>query len=614
MKGKIGGIMLRVALLLIIGATIGTALLTLAYMVPVNFEKKQNSYETLEEEGWYPEASSIGLGSDMARYFKPDVLDNSSDYVMLSTALDTSEGNPLMRAMNSYSTFNGNYSYYWHGYIILLRPLLFLIELSDLRILNGACQLILLLLLAFVVGKEKGIRYVFALMTSFLMLGMIAMPLSLQFSWVFYIAYGGTLILLKKQKFFRANSRYVYFFAVIGMITSYFDLLTYPLLTWGMPLLWWIMLDKIHDEEKGWLKRVVYSGISWIVGYAGMWVMKWTLATVVLRRNIFESAISEVFLRSGMGEGEIYSLINRMNAIYLNWKHYGYWIYAILLVGWLLWWIYQALKNGWHRSEKRFAYFLIGISSVVWYFTLANHTQAHFYFTYRIFGVSVLAFMAIVLDSIPDAATGVFINPKRVMSAVGVWGVIAAISLPLTLCVREDILAINGWAQFCKVLMNDKLEMDFTPTYNKIKNFCIGLECAGTEGKYYISILDGADIRYQEIIDIADWNRGYFQSLNVSWKFDEYKKYRLSIEAIDNNEPAYVWVTETGEEPLNEYRDLFVDDVNVEGQILSGITYWWRPGSKWLLMFVEMTWIGILTVTMYVFSPTKFKANILFRD
>ncbi len=89
---------------------------------------------------------------------------------MLYTATDTTEGNPFVRVMNSYSEYRGAYSYYWHGYVCTLRLLLLMFDYSELRILNGICQFLLVLLLAVIIGKEKGMRYMFMLATSYFLL------------------------------------------------------------------------------------------------------------------------------------------------------------------------------------------------------------------------------------------------------------------------------------------------------------------------------------------------------------------------------------------------------------------------------------------------------------
>ena len=189
----------KCALILLSGSLIGTLWLTLAFMVPVNSETAEATYTILEDEGWYP-ASPI-LSRSLDTYFHshlPGVLDNGTDTIMLRTALDTSDGNPLVRAMNMYCTYlHGNYSRYWHGYVAVLRPLLHFFDYSEIRILNCFGQLLLVFALMHLVVRKKGWVWGLLMFTSYFLLMPLAMPLSLQFTWVFYIGAIGCFILLK---------------------------------------------------------------------------------------------------------------------------------------------------------------------------------------------------------------------------------------------------------------------------------------------------------------------------------------------------------------------------------------------------------------------------------
>ena len=365
------GIIGKSVLLIITGAVVGTILLTIAYALPVNMENRDASYETLEQEGWYPRATvtSRSLDTYFHSYY-PDVLDDSTDKIMLYTAMDDSIGSPLTRAMDSYSDYVGSYSRYWHGYVVLLRVIFLFLNYTELRVVNGACQLFLVLILATIVGRKKGVPYVLMLATSYILLSSIAMPLGLQFSWVFYIAYFGTLILLLKTDFFEKNRRYIYFFMVLGMFTSYFDLLTYPLATWGLPLIWWIVMTEREERESFWTGRVVFSGFSWIVGYAGMWCMKWVLATLILGRNIFRSATLEASLWSGLQKTKEAALSGRLQVIHVNWKHYEYKVYGVILAAWLIWWVCKFVFRGGGKeiqSARHFCWRAFPVLFGIWY-------------------------------------------------------------------------------------------------------------------------------------------------------------------------------------------------------------------------------------------------------
>lgn len=586
-------------LLLLAGIFTGTLLLTLAYMLPVNSKNRDAFHEMVYEEEWYPRATIAGGG--YFESFYPDVMDNSTDMIMLDMAMDTSGGNPLVRAMYSFSEYGGSYPRYWHGYVSILRPLSLFFDYSEIRIINCICQLLLLIWVALTIRREKDFRYVLMLVTSYILLSPVALSFTLQFSWVFYIAYCGTLVILQKRDFFSTRFRHVYFFIVMGMLTSYFDFLTYPLFTWGVPLMWWLVTDKSHKKTFQWVGQVVGSGVSWLVGYVVMWSAKWCLSTIILGYNVVEEAIDQAYLRSGVWEAEIHELMDRFNAVYSNWKHYGYKIYAVVLVGWLLWWFYRSVKNGWRTNSKSLAYFLTGFSSVAWYLVMSEHTLLHHFFTYRIFGVSVLAFLALILDSAADTQERIVLTGKKRLLMCCVWGAAAVLSLPLSLFVKEKGVVMNGGGDLEAVRLDNILEAEFKPTFDVIKGFGIGLECADLSGEgYTLSLWDGDVLKYQttsQMTNNHDYNYDNYQYRNVSWMLDRNKTYRLTVEVADMNEPVYLWVTEA---PLIEYGALSVDGTVVNRQPLTGIHYFDRAFvGKETLLFVAITWVGILVSAAY---------------
>lgn len=602
-----GKLIRKSALILFLGIAAGTILLTLAYMLPVNLDNREISYQILDSEGWYPRSSVTATAwHEHFHSFYPDVLDDSTDKIMLHTAMDDSQGNPLKRAMNTYSDYWGAYNYYWHGYVSILRPLFLVFDFSELRILNGACQLALLIMLVYFIGRRKGLGHVFVMLTSYMLLSPVTVSMGLQFSWVFYIAMGGTLVMLIKRDFWGQEFRYVYFFLGAGMLTSYFDLLTYPLFTWGIPLTWMLVTDEAVRKAAEWVKCVVISGIGWIAGYAVMWVAKWAIATLVLGTNIFETAINEVFLRSGMLEEGAGGLGVRCKAIYANWKHYGYKVFALILAAWLVWWFIMGIKRGWRRDEKRWAYFLIGVSSIVWYFVLSNHTAGHHFFTYRIFGVSITAFLAMALSSVAHGG-GERRRSGRLPGYCLLWGAAAMLSLPLMRAAKEEIFVMNGTEAFQRIPVEESLEVEFVPTYDMVCRFGLGIDRGDAQGgQCEIRLLDGDEVVYVGDLMIKDGENEYYQETEVAWKLKGGRTYRLVVEPETDYAPIYVWVTEEEVVPLTEYGTLAVDGQEAKGQLLTGMYYYDNAGvSREMKLFLMMTWTGILAAAAYAFLPGR---------
>ena len=364
------------------------------------------------------------------------------------------------------------------------------------------------------------------------------------------------------------------------------------------------------------LGRVLFSGFAWIAGYAVMWVMKWTVATIVLKRNIFQSALYEVFYRLGAQEEGGTGIGDRLNAVYINWKHYEYKIYAILLGCWLAGWVWCSLRKGFVRSSRRYAYLLAGVSSIAWCLVLANHTQGHHFFTYRIMGVAVLAFLAMILDStgvghnmphrregggradIADSSAAA-VKKKRILCG---WAGAVLLAIPCVLTAREDVVTLNGAASFHTMQISEGavVEAFFSPAFSKVLEVSLGLECPGTTGEYEIILWEGEIPLYQYTIPIVEGD-GYYHNTLVSWKLNYNKMYRVTIQAIHNDAPVSIWVTDSGEAPLTEYKVLTVDGEQVEGQLLSGFHYRGLPVSKKTLLFLALTWTGIWMAVFYTF-------------
>lgn len=600
MKTNIGQNILKCFLTLLFGAFFGTVLLVLVFLIPVDEEKAWESLDIIVAEDSYPALPIVGDFSGMnLQEFKPGVLDNNTDKIMLFTALDIGDverGSALTRSMRMYNGYlRHDYAYYWHGYVSILRPLLCIISYNDLRFLNGLLQLLLIFVLVKKVWQKKGRIYGLIMFTSYVLLMPIALMFSLQYTWVFYIAALAALLLISKSEWAEEKQRYIIIFLIIGMLTSYFDLLTYPLFTWGIPLLWWLMMRDSKQERLKRLAEVIVSGISWVFGYGIFWGFKWCLGTIVLKANIVEQAINEIFMRSGMEEG--LSLLGRFDAAYTNWKHYEYLIYVLILLAWLFWGLIKGFRKGWYASDKIYAYLLIGISSVVWYFVVANHTWAHHFFTYRIYNVSILAFLAIWVETFCDLGIEYKIVQKSILFKFIAFLLIGVGAIGCAFLAREDIWVTNGYASYhpVQISADDILSVDFRPTFSKINGIGICVNPQDESGMIEMTLLDGEELVERNYYSLEDWGEEAYHSIPVDWKLKSNKDYVMQIRLVDNDKMAEILVTDPEEMPLSEYGILQLNGENIEGQIIAGITYWHHPTSRKMLLFLMFTWVGILS-------------------
>lgn len=608
---KIVGL-LKVLAMIVAGVLLGAILITLAYCIPVNQTNAQKSIDSLEGEGWYPSATQ--LKSSLDTYFHsylPGVLDGATDGLMLEKATRQIEGNPLWEAMNM-----EGYTYYWHGYVVILRVLLLFMDYEQFRFLNCILQLMMMFFVAHFIWEKKGQRYALALLTSYFLMMPMAMFLSLQFSWIFYIAMALSLLICYRHTWF-TEKRIPYIFVIAGMLTSFLDLLTYPLYTWAFPLLLLILLSEDGQKALNYVKTVVVSGLGWILGYAGMWFGKWALAGWIVHRNVIQEAWKEVLFRSGSEES--LNLIARLEALYDNWKHYEYPLYTALLAIWLTWFIYKSLngKTQIVRQEKNGAYLLITLSSFVWYFVLANHTLGHHFFTYRIWGVAITGILFLFCGSIAickDNCCG----RDRIYTFCK-WGILCILAVMLTLTAREDVSVLNGNVEYQEIELpkGEQIEEEFLPSFPRVKNFAMGIRTESVKGQCIIEIRDDEKTLYELNWKLAELADTEYVQVPVDWNFKRDSNYRIVIHLEENEGPVYLRFTKDNVNPMLELGVAKIGGDIISGQLTSGIVYSYRPLSKYTLLFLTISWLGLLTalsfeveqIVMWVFHRLKGKSG-----
>lgn len=397
----------------------GFVLLVGVYMLPTARMKAHiaESNELFNYEGNYPviiwDISSTQL-------------DNYTDALMYASAIHPGSGNAIQDAMNNvhfeyyeepgmaqslndYANdvsekeplrYEIGYSRYWHGYLIILKPILLLLNVSEIRMFNMLMQTILIFLLLYMILKKFGAHYTIPLIMAILVLNPVALPLSLQFSWVYYISLIGSIILLT-LKFPSESNNYLVLFMAIGMMTSYFDLLTYPLITLGVPLVMWLLTaEKLKPLKR--ITTTVLASLLWLGGYAVMWSGKWFFAFLVGHKaDMFTEVSKQISLRTSMVNDEqvpftLGIVMQKLMSVVFN-K-----IYVVMFIGFFigcyLWSVYERRKHGTKfKSIQKdtllhvLPYAIVALMPFVWFVVLSNHTREHYYFTYRELAVTVFA-------------------------------------------------------------------------------------------------------------------------------------------------------------------------------------------------------------------------------
>ncbi len=318
-------------------------------------------------------------------------LDNFTDKLMIEKS-NKKTSNFLKAAFSI-----DNYPRYWHGYQLLLRPLLVFVSYGTVRQLYSFMTMLLLGLNLYLLAKKKDIFIALSFFMSFYFVRFYALSINMQFSNVFILMLICNIFLMTRSIKEIKNKSFLCTFFVIGSLTNFTDLLTAPLITLGVPLVTLLYFKmKINTLDKTNLvnrfKEVISLSFSWALGYGLTWVSKWILASVILKENIIMDAFDQAIFRT---EGsEVYPL-NRMsmfkNNVKLILNNFNITVSLTIFIIALIILIYNRNKLSRLLLKNSLCFLVIGVLPFIWYFVMANHSQIHYYFTYRTQIISVYA-------------------------------------------------------------------------------------------------------------------------------------------------------------------------------------------------------------------------------
>ena len=287
----------------------------------------------------------------------------------------------LLRKVNGESLEGQHYARYWHGSTFLFRPLFLVMDFVTLRHILFIVSSILIVLLLCVYYPKAGLIKTIALALGFLLTYGFVMQFSMQFFPVLALTVIGSLLVVKHKQ----STNFGLLFFVIGSLTCYFDLLTTPILTLGIPLA--VMLSLKREDEFSFKDNLIEISkliLLWGLGFALTFGTKWALASLILGQNIFTDAYEVSLYRMEAEE------FTRWEALTKNFGMLNLWMISLAAVVLLLLSIINRLKISY---KKVILFLIIGLMPYVWYLLLANHSYLHWWFTYRLQAITVVCLL-----------------------------------------------------------------------------------------------------------------------------------------------------------------------------------------------------------------------------
>lgn len=405
----------RAFCLVILSVLVGSASLIAVYALPSSpmFHHVQRSINLYQREGEYPSWSGKISGN----------LDNFTDSIMIRKAIFPGTGNIINDAMLNPSygyhdskqvesmlkelhgetegRYIGNYARYWHGYLIVLKPLFLIGTVASTRALNGMLQLFIAFYLFYLIGRQFGSRYSWAYLLAYLSLNPISLAISFQFSTMYYITSLFSIYLLKHHQKVLDKQNHIYFFTLAGIITAYGDFLTYPLISYGIPMALYLLFlqqsGKLQKKYDG-LRKIIENGFAWGIGYGGMYIGKWLISWVLTGYNTFAEATKQATYRMSMQttgtEGttniELWRVLAKNISVIVKDP-----IFIILLIALIsvLVLLYKAQKRNGKQptTPLQFSLAILSLVPFVCYVILSNHSYIHCWFTFRELSIFIFA-------------------------------------------------------------------------------------------------------------------------------------------------------------------------------------------------------------------------------
>ena len=402
---------LRYVLAMVLIIALAAAMLYAAGLVPQSALKQhmQESMDQLTLEGVNPGVLYAGHPrSTLDNYSEARILLHSY-YMDTAASPEAALTNPgwepsastkettlpqMKAAVESDASANLHYSRYWMGFRAVVRPLMLLMNLMDMRQLIQWAFLLLLGAASLLLYRKTSsfwiaLGFVFVISQ----LNPVVIAGSFQFSACFFLAFAGMILALLPRR--KSGSAAMLFF-VLGAATQYFDFYTAPILTFGLPMLA-LLLRFQHTEHidfrfRSTLRVVLACFAAWMIAYVAMWLAKLTLTSLLTGEPAFAEAFDKVRAwvidPSPEGNGLRMIWLALFNCTINLADPAPLALEGILLLLFFLRVI--RIRPEWRIWSEQAIYLFVALLPVLWIAAAAKPAYHHMYFQYRGLGVTML--------------------------------------------------------------------------------------------------------------------------------------------------------------------------------------------------------------------------------
>ncbi|SDA29745.1 hypothetical protein SAMN02910447_03082 [Ruminococcus sp. YE71] len=341
----------------------------------------------------YADAILLGLAANMTSEDIPrSVLDTKyydDDFGPAVGIRATLDGKPA----------NVDYTRYWHGSLVAVRPLLAVTDISGIRIIGAAVILLMLAAdCAWLIYKRHTAACVILGVSAVLTQFWFALT-TLEYMPVYIIMLGAVPLYVR----FADNTRALAVISAgVGTLTAFADFLTAETLTLLVPLTaaFFVIAEKgERPDGKKSLAMLACCAVPWGASYLLTFAVKWAAASAVVGQDKSSAAFSAAGERfAGSVDGFDSPIELMFSALGANLSRLTYTSEKISITGVIVWAVLFAFVVTvlWRIDRKRHnlptaAMTVIALLPLIRFCVLMNHSYLHNFFTYRALMPSIMA-------------------------------------------------------------------------------------------------------------------------------------------------------------------------------------------------------------------------------
>lgn len=324
-----------------------------------------------------------------SKYYKDDI-NFTEDFPNLEEALENG------------GQGNQEYMRYWHGSMVIIRPLLMFFNINEIYHIFAVIMIILIAVLFIILIKKKQYLLLVATIIGYIMIAINYVPFCLEYVWTFLIMLVVSIIgiLTKKHNML---------FFITGIITCFLDFLSTEIITLFVPIIYIYTIKykngEIKDFKEG-IKLIAKYSVLWLTGYCVMWGTKWILASIILNVNALDFVLNKAKKRinghvRGYSTGYMLknSILRNVSTIYpfymIHEKSTAVCLILCIVIPTVL-----LIKKDKKSLLNFLIFMLIAIMPYIRYLVLLNHSFLHYIFTFRDQLITIMALIVVIAISI----------------------------------------------------------------------------------------------------------------------------------------------------------------------------------------------------------------------